>query len=77
MKLIDADALKKKYPDRKSLNYALDQAEQVNVSENIQSVKTEMCDKYCKIPYKFSAAEWAEIITTDKSPCNRCPLDRL
>lgn len=77
MKLVDADAIKAKYPNRKSLNNVLDQAEKVYVHYLIDDVKKEMCKNYCKIPYKYSAGTWVEIQGTQNCPCNDCPLNCL
>lgn len=76
-KIIDADNLKTKYPNRKSLNHVLDNAPVVSITEQIESIKQEMCDNYCKVPYKYSPNEWDEIAFSEESPCLYCPLCRL
>jgi len=77
MTIIDADKLKEKYPGRRSLNTVLDKEKPVTIAEQIENIIEEMCDKYCKIPYKYSANEWEDIKGTDECPCNNCPLNRL
>lgn len=77
MKVVNADKIKAKYPNRKSLNQVMDNARNVSITEIIEDVKADMCDNYCKIPYKYSANEWEEICFSKDSPCNNCPLDRL
>ena len=77
MKVVDADRLKRNYPDRKSLNNVLDKAPGLTIVEQIEDIKADMCDNYCKMPYRYSANEWQEIQFSDDSPCNNCPLNRL
>lgn len=77
MKVINADDIKVQYPDRKSLNSVLDNAKPVSIAEQIEDIKEDMCDNYCKMPYRYSANEWEEIVYSDDSPCNNCPLNRL
>ena len=77
MKVIDAEELAKKYPDRKSLNSVLSNANTVSIADQIEDIKEDMCDNYCKMPYKYSSNEWAEIAYSDESPCLHCPLNRL
>ena len=50
---------------------------QKSISEQIEDVKQEMCDNYCKMPYRYSANEWEELLNDNKAPCNECPLNRL
>ena len=45
--------------------------------KQIEDIKKDMCDNYCKMPYRYSANEWEEIVYSDDSPCNNCPLNRL
>lgn len=49
------------------------------ITEILEEVKTEICDNYCKMPFKYSAAEWEQMFATDsdKLPCNNCPLNKL
>lgn len=79
MKLIDADELKSRFPGRRSLEFALDNAKKLTVQDVIEDVKTEMCDKYCKIPFQYSKKEWEQMIEDcdDNLPCHKCPLNRL
>lgn len=77
MKVINVDDIKAQYPDRKSLNQVLDNAKPVSIAEQIEDIKKDMCDNYCKMPYRYSANEWEEIVYSDDSPCNNCPLNRL
>lgn len=44
------------------------------ISEILEDVKEEMCDKYCKYP---ESATQEYITESDDSPCNTCPLNRL
>lgn len=52
----------------------------LSISEQIEQIKTEMCDYYCKYPkearLKFDdgeeAMEWLQ-----KEYCDECPLGRL
>lgn len=41
------------------------------VSEEVREL---MCDKYCKMPYRYDVHEWIEV--RDKI-CGACPLNRL
>ena len=77
MRVIDADDIKALYPDRKSLNQVLDNAKPVSIAEQIENIKEEMCDNYCKMPYKYSSNEWLEVAYSEDSPCISCPLNRL
>lgn len=77
MKVVDADKIKGKHPNRRSLNTVLDKAPVVSITKQIESICDEMCKNYCKMPYKYSANEWEEIQFSEDSPCNNCPLSRL
>lgn len=77
MRVIDADNIKAQYPDRKSLNSVLDNAKPVSIAEQIEDIKEDMCDNYCKMPYKYSSYEWLEVAYSKDSPCIDCPLNRL
>lgn len=77
MKVIDAEEIAKKYPDRKSLNSVLSNAKPVSITEQIESIKRDMCDNYCKIPYQYSVNEWESIQYSDDNPCCNCPLNKL
>lgn len=77
MKPVDADKIKNKYPDRNSLNQVLNNAPVLSISEQIESIKCEICDNYCKIPFKYSSGAWEQIALSKDSPCNNCPLNRL
>ena len=77
MRVIDSEEIAKKYPDRKSLNSVLSTSKTVSISEQIEDIKNDMCDNYCKMPYKYSASEWDLIAYSDESPCLHCPLNRL
>lgn len=39
--------------------------------EDIEEIKEQMCDDYCKYPLEYQDNEILEVI------CNRCPLGRL
>lgn len=77
MKVVDADKIKGKHPNRRSLNTVLEQAPVVSITKQIDSICEEMCKNYCKMPYKYSVNEWEEIQCSEDSPCNNCPLSRL
>lgn len=77
MKPIDADKLKELYPNRKSLNTTLDNAPMLSITSLIEDVKRDMCDNYCKIPFKYSSYEWEQIQFSEDSPCFNCPLNKL
>lgn len=77
MKVVDADKIKGKHPNRRSLNTVLDKAPVVSITKQIESICEEMCKNYCKMPYKYSANEWEQIQFSEDSPCNNCPLNRL
>lgn len=77
MRLVDADSIKADYPNRRSLNQVLDAAETIISSEMIEELKEDICDNYCKIPYKYSKHEWEIINDSDDSPCNNCPLLKI
>ena len=77
MRVIDADDIKALYPGRKSLNQVLNNAKAVSIAEQIENIKEEMCDNYCKMPYRYSANEWEEVFCSADSPCNNCPLNKL
>ena len=50
-----------------------------SITEQLEAVKNEMCDKYCKWPEKpipeGKDADW--LCTEDYSPCVNCPLNKL
>lgn len=50
-----------------------------SISEQLEAVKSEMCDKYCKWPEKpipeGKTEDWLWI--DDASPCINCPLNKL
>jgi len=55
------------------------QKSEKSITEIIESVKEDICDKYCKYPCmtppEGKDEDW---LTMDKdSPCNTCPLLRL
>lgn len=77
MRAVDADKIKGLYPNRKSLNMTLDNTPTLSVTEQIERIKEDMCDNYCKMPYKYSAGEWLEICFSEESPCIDCPLNKL
>ena len=45
-----------------------------SITEILEKVKSDMCDKYCKYPDIVKNQE--ELYDQD-GPCNRCPLNRL
>ncbi len=50
-----------------------------SISEQLEAVKSEMCDKYCKWPEQpipeGKDGDW--LICDDDSPCIKCPLNKL
>jgi len=46
--------------------------QQATIPDIIESVKIEICDKYCKYPYKDGISE-----ETLQEICENCPLSRL
>jgi len=77
MRLIDADEIKGKYPDRKSLNQVMDNAKGMSATNIIEYVRETMCTEYCKIPYKYSQNEWDDMLNNGCGPCMSCPLNLL
>lgn len=49
----------------------------MTVTQQIEEIVSEVCDKICKYPEKYSPDEWADIVFSDESPCNNCPLNKL
>ena len=41
------------------------------LSQELDDIKEQMCDEYCKYPYEIADDEMLMII------CNKCPLNRL
>ena len=77
MKVVDADKIKAKHPNRRSLNQVLDSARPISITKQIESIVDDMCNNYCKMPYKYSANDWEDVRYSVDSPCNDCPLNRL
>lgn len=50
-----------------------------SITQQIEDVKNEMCDKYCKYPEKpipeGKTEDW--LWCDDESPCHNCPLNKL
>lgn len=42
-----------------------------NINPEIEKIKEEICDFYCKYPFEYQDNEILEII------CDKCPLNRL
>lgn len=74
MRLIDADKLIDKYPHRRSLKATVSKEREVSIADIVEQTKKEICANYCKMPYKYSAAEWEEVM---QEVCGKCPLNRL
>lgn len=58
------------------------------LEREIEKIKEEMCDNYCKKPYEYSMAAGIEATNTSEMPdglcmnfmdevCDKCPLGRL
>lgn len=79
MKLVDVDEMLKEYPNRRSLAATLDKAVGYkNVGELVTDIKIDMCENYCKIPLKYSKAEWEDRLENgDVIECDHCPLAKL
>jgi len=43
----------------------------MTVTEQVEKIKSEMCDEYCKYPLKAKGSEELDEI------CRHCPLNRL
>lgn len=43
----------------------------MTVAEQVEKIKTEICDEYCKYPLKAKSTDELDDI------CRRCPLNRL
>lgn len=46
-----------------------------NVVAILQKIVEEICDDYCKYPDQYLNSD--ELIESEDSPCNNCPLNRL
>ena len=42
--------------------------------ENLEKIKEEICEEYCKIPGQYESEDWEANMETY---CKNCPLDRL
>lgn len=42
----------------------------------IEAIRNEMCDKYCRYPYEYDEEEEG-IPLSDSEICKSCPLNRL
>ena len=49
----------------------------LSISAQLDIIKEEMCDNYCKIPFKYSVNEWEKLRDTEQCPCRACPLNGL
>lgn len=53
------------------------------LEKEIEKVKEEMCDNYCKMPHQFANVEIFDDMTDDdkmqflEEICDKCPLGRL
>lgn len=80
MKLVDANALIDEYPNRRSLTATLKKADGYeSIRDIVEDIKIDMCENYCKIPLKYSKAEWEQRLENIDEPieCNNCPLSML
>lgn len=48
--------------------------ENKSVTDIIEEVKGQICDRYCKYPSQYTSEEWEEVF---EEICSDCPLDRL
>ena len=44
------------------------------ISNELEKVKSEMCDNYCKHPVNHTSEEWENV---QDDICYQCPLSRL
>lgn len=52
--------------------------EQLSISQQIEQIKEEMCDKYCRYPQDpIPEGKDEDWLFEEDSPCSKCPLDRL
>ena len=58
------------------MNDAADEQKKT-VSEIIEEVKTEICDKYCRYPTIYNVDDEGEFNEMMDKICANCPLDRL
>lgn len=51
----------------------------MSICEQLEKVKEEMCDKYCKYPHEPvpDGKDDNYLYEDDDSPCLTCPLNRL
>ena len=50
----------------------------MTVTQQIEEIVSEVCDKICKYPETaHTPEEWEELVFSDESPCNDCPLNKL
>lgn len=49
----------------------------MTVTQQIEEIVEEVCDKICKYPEKYQPEEWEALFGSDESPCNDCPLNKL
>ena len=47
------------------------------VSQIIEEVKTEICDKYCRYPTMYDMDDEDQYNEMIEKVCSNCPLDRL
>ena len=52
-------------------NHAVMEKEREMTKEEIEKIKEEICDKFCKYPEQISDDDLLMVM------CNKCPLDRL
>ena len=49
-----------------------------SITQQIEEVKEEMCDKYCKYPeMPIPEGKDEDWLFDSDSPCNNCPLNKL
>jgi hypothetical protein len=49
-----------------------------SISEQVEEIKAEICDKYCKYPdYPIPSGNDEDWLCVDGGPCEHCPLNKL
>lgn len=81
MKLIDADAVMKAYPERNSLRETMKSAKVVSFPTMLSEIGHEICRDYCKYTDKVkhdeeAMEEWIDHCIKGESTCSECPVYR-
>lgn len=49
----------------------------MSIQEQLEQVKFEICDKYCKYPTEEGHEDNPDWLFEEGSPCDNCPLNKL